>query len=101
MHLPRLFAQINPSDRLDAVHSHFSEGSPSNSLSIVVGVALGLALLCGLLILVNRIQRARLRREELDHERRLQAKVGAAGTGHAAGPHLTLLHKQQTTPHGR
>jgi len=101
MNIATLLGQINPSDRLDAVHSHFSEGSPSNSLSIVVGVAVGLALLCGLLVLVNRIQRARLRREELDHERRLQAKVGAAGMGSAAGPHLTLLHKQQSPTHGR
>ncbi len=81
-----LLAQFgSPSQRIDAVQTHFSGRGSAGGLNVILATAIIAVLLCGVLVLLNRIQRNRRRREEeLGAERRRQL------TAHYhQGPQLT------------
>ena len=70
----------SPSDRVGAVHQHFAGRSSDDSLHIVVATMTIAVVLCLVLIVLNRIQTMKRRREEREHAMRLQAKT-ATPTG--------------------
>ena len=70
-HLLAQFA--SPSQRIDAVQTHFAGRGSAGGLNVILATTIIAVLLCGVLVLLNRIQRMRLRREEeLGAERRRQ-----------------------------
>jgi len=69
----RLIAQLgSPAERVEAVHNHFSGRTSSEMGSVILSTMIIAVLLCGVLVLLNRLQRERLRREEQEHARRLR-----------------------------
>ena len=72
-----LIAQfISPSERVGAVHEHFAGRDSGDGLQIVFLTVVGAVLLCGLLLLLSRIQRHKQRRRQAEqdqHRRELTA----------------------------
>ena len=63
--LAQLLAQLlGPGDRIDAVHTHFDSRSSSDGLGVMFTTLALALLLCGVLVLLHRVQRGKQRREE-------------------------------------
>ena len=66
-----LIAQVSPRDRVSAVHEHFSSRSWAESWTALVAALIFAVVLCGVLLIMNRIQRNRIQKQEREHERRM------------------------------
>lgn len=90
-----MLAQIvSAGDRIDAVHTHFRDRTSADGLNVVFAALAVALLLCGLLLVVGRIQLVRQRREEQARDERRRNLTGSADLGQQQTPTLTLLKKQ-------
>lgn len=70
MLLPLLAQLVGPSERVGAVHKHFAGRSSAEGLQVIVAVALMSVLLCGVLLLLHRVEQQKQRLKEEKRARR-------------------------------
>jgi len=99
--LAQLLAQLlGPGDRIDAVHTHFDSRSSSDGLSVMFTTLALALLLCAVLVLLHRVQRARQRREEQAGAER-RRDLTASPTQKLQMTQTMSLLKKQPTARGR
>ena len=77
---------VTPRDRLSAVHRYFDSREGSHTLGVVFGALILAVLLCGLLLLVHRVQ---IRKQQRAAEARAKRRQSMT---RAAQPSLPTLH---------
>ncbi len=70
MFLPLLAQMVGPDERVGAVHKHFAGRSAADGLQVIVTVALVAVLLCGVLLLLHRVEQHKQRRKEEERAER-------------------------------
>ena len=64
-----LIAQfISPTERVGAVHKHFAGRDSGDGLQIIFVTLIGAVVLCGLLLVLSRIQQRKQRRRQAEHD---------------------------------
>lgn len=96
--LTYLIAQtLDPGQRLGAVHEHFNQRTASDSLQVVYLTLIAAVLLCGALVLLNRIQRASQRREEQAGDQRREEMTAKLVPSHTISRDLSLIDKRKAS----
>ncbi len=94
--LNQLLAQtLSPGQRIDALHGHFSNRTGWEGLQVVYVTAIIAVVLCGILLLMGRIQRARQEREERARDQIRQARSAQFEPRTRASRSLTLIQQRQ------
>ena len=94
--LTGLIAQITSvGDRIDAVHKYFDSRQDSDGLNVVFGALVIAVVLCGVLIVLHRIQVAGRRREDRARAKRRESLSTHARPAAQVSRELTLIQKRQ------
>lgn len=94
--LIELLAQaLSPGERIEALHGHFSTRSTWDSLQVIYVTAIIAVVLCAVLLLLNRVQRAKAQREERARDQRRRAQTARPEAQTQVSRNLTLIQKRQ------
>ena len=94
--LIELLAQVlSPGERIEALHGHFSTRTGWDGLQVVYVTAIIAVVLCAVLLLLSRIQRAKAQREERARDQRRRARTVRPEAQTQVSRNLTLIQKRQ------
>ncbi|MFQ5489073.1 MAG: hypothetical protein ACE5GE_00010 [Phycisphaerae bacterium] len=82
---------VGPAERLDAVQGHFMQRTMSDGMQVIYVTLIIAVVLCGVLLLVGRLDRGRHAREERAREQRRQQMARPSHLAAAKNRQFSLI----------